>query len=114
MYIYKEWYECVERVVNGTMNMMKKHMEMHRLGWMPQTAHAQARELYQRMYHMKFLPPGRGLWAMVFFFFTALLRCFPLSFSVLLFPIPLVDYLFSFLFSLGSFSPPLDPHQIKR
>ena len=49
-----------------------------------------------------------------FFFFTALLRCFPLSFSVLLFPIPLVDYLFSFLFSLGSFSPPLDPHQIKR
>ena len=25
----------------------------------------QARDMYERMFAMKFLPPGRGLWAMV-------------------------------------------------
>ena len=33
-------------------------------GWNPRTAQRVAKEMYDRMFHMKFLPPGRGLWAM--------------------------------------------------
>jgi ribonucleoside-triphosphate reductase len=60
----EEWYETVERVVNGTYNMQKKWIEEHRLGWNPWKAQKSAQEMYSRIYEMKFLPPGRGLWAM--------------------------------------------------
>ncbi|RHY53745.1 hypothetical protein DYB34_003892, partial [Aphanomyces astaci] len=35
-----------------------------RLGWNGREAHRSAREMYRRIFAMKFLPPGRGLWAM--------------------------------------------------
>jgi len=60
----EEWYETVERVVNGTYNMQKKWIEEHQLGWNPWKAQKSAQEMYTRIYEMKFLPPGRGLWAM--------------------------------------------------
>eukprot|EP01083_Nonionella_stella_P069709 186029_1 len=61
---YEEWYQTVERVVNGTFNMQKQWIEMHNLGWSPRKALSSARNMYTRMFNMKFLPPGRGLWAM--------------------------------------------------
>ena len=58
------WYETVERVVNGTYNMQKAWIESHRLGWNARKAQNSAQEMYRRIFEMKFLPPGRGLWAM--------------------------------------------------
>ena len=58
------WHDTVERVVNGTYNIQKSWVESHTLGWDPNKAQESAQEMYSRIWDMKFLPPGRGLWAM--------------------------------------------------
>ena len=58
------WWETVRRVVEGTYNMQKKHIERYDLGWNAWQAQRSAQEMYDRIFNMKFLPPGRGLWAM--------------------------------------------------
>jgi len=58
------WWETVKRVVEGTFNMQKRHIDSHSLGWNPWKAQHSAQEMYDRIFNMKFLPPGRGLWAM--------------------------------------------------
>lgn len=44
--------------------MQKAWIEEHQLGWNPRKAQSSAQEMFRRIFHMKFLPPGRGLWAM--------------------------------------------------
>lgn len=58
------WWETVRRVVEGTFNMQKRWIEQHRLGWNSMKSQKSAQEMYDRIFNMKFLPPGRGLWAM--------------------------------------------------
>ena len=58
------WWETCQRVVEGTYNMQKKWIDSHQLGWNAWQAQRSAKEMYDRMFNMKFLPPGRGLWAM--------------------------------------------------
>lgn len=60
----EQWHETVERVVNGTYTMQKRHILAHDLGWSEKKAQKSAQEMYDRIWNMKFLPPGRGLWAM--------------------------------------------------
>ena len=60
----EQWWETVRRVVEGTYNMQKRHIEEHSLGWNAWKAQISAQEMFDRIYTMKFLPPGRGLWAM--------------------------------------------------
>jgi ribonucleoside-triphosphate reductase (thioredoxin) len=60
----EKWWETIQRVVEGTFNMQKRWIESHRLGWNSTKAQKSAQEMYDRMFRMKFLPPGRGLWAM--------------------------------------------------
>lgn len=60
----EQWFETVERVVNGTYNMQKNWLEHRSLGWNGHEAHRSAQQMYKRIFNMKFLPPGRGLWAM--------------------------------------------------
>jgi len=60
----EQWWETVARVVNGAYNMQKKWIMGNRLYWNEWKAQASAKEMFDRMYNMKFLPPGRGLWAM--------------------------------------------------
>ena len=60
----EQWWETVQRVVEGTYNLQKDHIEKYSLGWNMWKAHKSAEEMYDRMFNMKFLPPGRGLWAM--------------------------------------------------
>ena len=60
----EKWWETIRRVVEGTYNMQKRHIEQNGLGWSAHKAQKSAQEMYDRMFHMKFLPPGRGLWAM--------------------------------------------------
>ena len=44
--------------------MQMNHIDGHQLGWNPWQAQKSAQEMYDRIFNMKFLPPGRGLWAM--------------------------------------------------
>lgn len=60
----EKWYETIRRVVEGTYSIQKRHIFKYDLGWISSKAHKSAEEMYDRMFHMKFLPPGRGLWAM--------------------------------------------------
>ena len=60
----ERWWETVQRVVEGTYSMQKNHIESHQLGWNAWQAQKSAQEMYERIFSMKFLPPGRGLWAM--------------------------------------------------
>ncbi len=78
----ERWFETCRRVVEGTYRMQERWVLSHRLPWKPRKAQRSAREMYDRMFHMKFLPPGRGLWAMGSeltesrCMYAALLNCF--------------------------------------
>lgn len=60
----EQWFETVERVVNGCYSIQKEHIIKHDLDWKERKAQISAQEMYDRMFNFKFLPPGRGLWAM--------------------------------------------------
>jgi len=60
----ERWWETVQRVVEGTYSMQKNHIDSYQLGWNAWQAQKSAQEMYERIFNMKFLPPGRGLWAM--------------------------------------------------
>lgn len=60
----EDWTDTCQRVVEGCYNMQKTHIESLNLGWDNNKAQRSAQEMFDRMWHMKFLPPGRGLWAM--------------------------------------------------
>ena len=57
-------WETVQRVVEVTYSMQKNHIDNYQLGWNAWQAQKSAQEMYDRIFNMKFLPPGRGLWAM--------------------------------------------------
>ena len=60
----ERWFETVQRVVEGTYNMQKRWITANGLYWSDRKAQRSAQEMYERIFTMKFLPPGRGLWAM--------------------------------------------------
>lgn len=60
----EQWWETIQRVVEGTFNLQQEHINKYNLGWSNKKAHHSAQEMYDRIFNMKFLPPGRGLWAM--------------------------------------------------
>ena len=60
----ERWWETVQRVVEGTYSMQMNWINSHQLGWNPWQAQKSAQDMYDRIFNMKFLPPGRGLWAM--------------------------------------------------
>jgi len=60
----ERWHDTVERVVNGTFNMQKKWMLKLGLDWNEVDTQQLAQEMFDRIFQMKFMPPGRGLWAM--------------------------------------------------
>ena len=60
----ERWHETIRRVVEGTYRMQERHIIHNDLGWNHNRAQKSAQEMYDRIFHMKFLPPGRGLWAM--------------------------------------------------
>jgi hypothetical protein len=62
--VNEEWYETVKRVVEGTFTMQQQWIEKHQLGWNSEKAQKTAQQMYDRIFTLKFLPPGRGLWAM--------------------------------------------------
>ncbi len=60
----ERWHEVCRRVVEGMFSILKDHMSAHRLPWDEEAAMATARDAYERLFELKWCPPGRGLWVM--------------------------------------------------
>ena len=60
----EEWWQTCRRVVEGVYNVQKIHCKRFGLPWNDRKAQNSAQEMFRRMWDFKFLPPGRGLWAM--------------------------------------------------
>jgi ribonucleoside-triphosphate reductase (thioredoxin) len=58
------WAEVCERVTNGTYSLQKDYAKSQRLPWNDSKAQSSAKEFYDRLFNLKWTPPGRGLWVM--------------------------------------------------
>ena len=58
--IKEDWTDTVERVVNGTFKLQERWMRQRHLPWSFEKAQISAQEMFERIFDMKFLPPGRG------------------------------------------------------
>ena len=58
------WVEVCERVINGMYSIQKDHCKSQRLPWNDAKAQASAKEAFDRLFNLKWTPPGRGLWVM--------------------------------------------------
>lgn len=58
------WVEVCERVINGMYSIQKDHAKSNRLPWNDSKAQASAKEAFDRLFNLKWTPPGRGLWVM--------------------------------------------------
>ena len=58
------WVDVCERVINGMYSLQKDHAKRHRLPWSDAKAAASAKEAFDRLFNLKWTPPGRGLWVM--------------------------------------------------
>lgn len=52
------------RVVEGCYEIQRRHCRQSHIPWSHKKAQKSAQEMFTRMWEFKFLPPGRGLWAM--------------------------------------------------
>lgn len=58
------WSDVCERVINGMYSLQKDHAKQARLPWSDAKAAASAKEAFDRLFNLKWTPPGRGLWVM--------------------------------------------------
>lgn len=58
------WVEVCQRVINGMYSLQKDHAKLNRLPWSDAKAAASAKEAFDRLFNLKWTPPGRGLWVM--------------------------------------------------
>ena len=58
------WVDVCERVINGMYSLQKDHCKTNRLPWNENKAQASAKEAFDRLFELKWTPPGRGLWVM--------------------------------------------------
>jgi adenosylcobalamin-dependent ribonucleoside-triphosphate reductase len=58
------WTDVCERVINGMYSIQKDHAKSQRLPWNDSKAQASAKEAFERLFELKWSPPGRGLWVM--------------------------------------------------
>ena len=57
----ESWWETVRRVVEGTIQIQKKHAKTLMIPWNDKKAMNTAQIMYEKIFSFKFLPPGRGL-----------------------------------------------------
>jgi adenosylcobalamin-dependent ribonucleoside-triphosphate reductase len=60
----EEYWETCRRVVEGTFSIQRNHCKRNHLPWDERKAQRTAKRMFELMWAFKFLPPGRGLWAM--------------------------------------------------
>jgi len=58
------WVDVCQRVINGMYSLQKDHAKLNRLPWSDAKAAASAKEAFDRLFNLKWTPPGRGLWVM--------------------------------------------------
>lgn len=58
------WVEVCRRVIEGMYSIQKDHCKQSRLPWNENKAQASAKEAFERLFELKWTPPGRGLWVM--------------------------------------------------
>lgn len=59
----EKWHEVCRRVIEGMYSVQKNHAKENRLPWNDNKAQKSAQEAFDRMFNLKWTPPGRGLWA---------------------------------------------------
>lgn len=57
----ERWHEACRRVVEGMFSIQKDHCLSRKIPWNANKAQRSAEEAYDRMFEMKWLPPGRGI-----------------------------------------------------
>lgn len=57
----EKWYEACRRIVEGMYSIQKDHCNLNKLPWNHYKASRSAQEAYDRLFYMKWTPPGRGL-----------------------------------------------------
>lgn len=62
--MHEGWADTVIRVTDGVLSIRKNHYFAHGLEWDDAAWQPFALRLAETMFEMKWLPPGRGLWAM--------------------------------------------------
>lgn len=60
----EEYWQTCRRVVEGTFSIQKNHCLRNHLPWNERKAQRTAKRMFELMWDFKFLPPGRGMWAM--------------------------------------------------
>ena len=60
----EEWWQTCRRVVEGMFDIQKRHAFMIGIEWHDAKAQRSAKEAYDRLFNLKWTPPGRGLWMM--------------------------------------------------
>jgi adenosylcobalamin-dependent ribonucleoside-triphosphate reductase len=60
----EEWFQTCRRVIEGMFEMQKQHVYRLGLEWNDQKAQRTAKDAYDRLFYLKWTPPGRGLWMM--------------------------------------------------
>lgn len=60
----EEYWETLKRVVEGCYTVQMNHCKNLKLPWQAMKSQKSAQEMFKLMWNFKFLPPGRGLWAM--------------------------------------------------
>ena len=58
------WPDVCRRVIEGMYSIQKDHCKSSRLPWNENKAQASAKEAFDRLFTLKWTPPGRGLWVM--------------------------------------------------
>ena len=59
----ERWHDVCKRVIEGMYSVQKNHAKENRLPWNDYKAQKSAQEGYDRLFNLKWTPPGRGLWA---------------------------------------------------
>jgi ribonucleoside-triphosphate reductase (thioredoxin) len=59
----ERWHEVCRRVIEGMYSVQKNHAKENRLPWNDNKAQKSAQEAFDRMFNLKWTPPGRGMWA---------------------------------------------------
>ena len=60
----EEWHQTCRRVIEGMFDIQKQHVARLGLEWNDAKAQRTAKDAYDRLFHLKWSPPGRGLWMM--------------------------------------------------
>ena len=60
----EEWFQTCRRVIEGMFDMQKQHVYKLGLEWNDAKSQKTAKDAYDRLFTLKWTPPGRGLWMM--------------------------------------------------